>query len=155
MARVGRVTAKRQTRDQALISRIMASVQSRNTGPELSLRKALRTLGRPFWYQPTNIPGRPDFVFPKDRVVLFVDGDFWHGRQWKLRGLKSLAEQFSRSNNRAYWTQKISRNVERDAKTTRLLRRLGWCVIRVWETNVKSHPERCLRRIQRALSRTS
>ncbi|WP_197685501.1 very short patch repair endonuclease [Nitrospira japonica] len=102
----------------------MAAVRSKNTTPELTLKKALRTLQRKFRSHPSNIPGRPDFAFPNQRVAIFVDGDFWHGRQWKLRGLESLDRQFSRCLNKEYWIKKINRNVQRDKSNTRMLRRL-------------------------------
>src|SRR5205807_6919308 len=105
-------------RDAAVISRIMAAVHSQDTGPEIQLRRPLRILGRRLRSHPANVPGHPDFVFPRERVAVFVDGDFWHGRQWRLRGLSSLASQFSRSRNKSYWTRKITRNIERDKQTT-------------------------------------
>lgn len=101
------------------------------------------------------MPGCPDLVFSAERVVVFVDGDFWHGRQWRLRGHASLESQFARSRNRAYWVQKISRNVRRDRQTTRKLRTLGWRVIRVWESDLRSRPERCIKRVRLALERAS
>ena len=138
-------------RDSVLISKIMAAVHSKNTLPEIRLRKALRTLGRRLRSHPLNIPGHPDLVFTKERVAVFVDGDFWHGRQWRLRKLPSLEHQFSESKNRSYWIQKISRNVERDKRTTRELRRLGWTVIRVWESDLNKNMDKCVLRIQRTM----
>lgn len=140
-------------RKPAVISRIMAAVHSRGTGPEIQLRKALRVLGRRFRSHPSNVPGHPDFVFPRERVAVFVDGDFWHGHQWRLRGLSSLASQFSRSKNRNYWTRKITRNVERDKQTNRELRRLGWQVVRLWESDLKKNLEKCVSRVQRVVEK--
>lgn len=142
-------------RSAALTSRIMAAVQSKDTEPERRLGRALRSLKCRFRRYAKDVPGCPDFVFTRERVAVFVDGDFWHGRQWRLRGLRSLASQFSRSPNRAYWIQKITRNVARDRKTTRLLKRLGWRVVRLWESEVKAAPARCVKRVACALERAS
>src|SRR5262245_28691803 len=101
-------------RDPAVTSKIMAAVRSRDTQPEIWLRKNLRASGLKFRLYVADLPGCPDIVFPSARVAVFVDGDFWHGRQWRLRGLSSLSRQFTRSSNRAYWIRKITRNMERD-----------------------------------------
>lgn len=138
-------------RDADLVSRIMSAVRSKNTEPELVLRRYLTRMARRFQYQPTRILGHPDFAFPPERVVVFVDGDFWHGRQWKLRGHRSLRVQFSTVRNRDYWIRKITRNIKRDARITRQLRRRGWKVVRLWEHDLKANPRGCLRRILRAL----
>ncbi|TAJ07575.1 MAG: very short patch repair endonuclease [Nitrospirae bacterium] len=142
-------------RDPAVISKIMSSVRSQGTEPEMRLRKAVRSLGRRLRYHPTNVPGRPDLTFSQEKVAVFVDGDFWHGHQWRLRGLPSLAHQFDQSRNRAYWIKKINRNIERDRKITRQLRRLGWHVIRLWESDIKAKPDQCLRRIRRTIESVS
>ena len=142
-------------RDPAITSRIMASVRSANTQPEIQLQRAARSLGRRFRVCVKDMPGCPDVVFPRERVAVFVDGDFWHGRQWRLRGHHSLESQFARSHNRAYWVHKIRRNVQRDRQITRLLRKLGWRVVRLWESDLRSYPERGLRRLSRVLERES
>lgn len=138
-------------RDPAITSKIMAAVRAQNTEPELRLRKVLLACGLRFRVHEKSLPGRPDFAFAREHVAVFVDGDFWHGRQWRLRGLPSLSRQFMGSPNRAYWIRKITRNVERDAKATRALRRLGWSVVRIWESDLDKDPGRCARRVQRAL----
>lgn len=83
---------------------------------------------------------------------MFVDGDFWHGRQWRLRGLRSLQSQFRSTANRSYWVRKISGNIRRDARVTRQLRRMGWRVVRIWESELKFNIEGCIRRIARMLA---
>jgi DNA mismatch endonuclease, patch repair protein len=101
----------------------------------------------------SDLPGCPDFAFDRQRVLIFVDGDFWHGRQWKLRGLPNLASQFERCRNRKYWVEKIERNISRDRSNSRRLRRLGWAVLRVWESDLRKRPEVSLSRVVRALER--
>jgi DNA mismatch endonuclease (patch repair protein) len=150
-----RRVSKEIRRDPSAISKIMAAVRSQGTEPELLLRKALRTLGHRLHSHPPNVPGRPDFVFSKKKVAIFVDGDFWHGRQWRLRGLQSLDLQFSKSPNRDYWIKKITSNMRRDRRTSRRLRELGWRVLRLWERDIKLRPQYCLRRIHRAIERAN
>lgn len=140
-------------RDAALVSRIMASVRSKNTEPELRLRKCIRSLGRPFKVHPAKLPGQPDLIFPRERLAIFVDGDFWHGRQWRIRGLSSLEQQFKNSNNASYWINKISRNVRRDMRTRKSLRQLGWHVMRIWESDLQLHSDRCIEKISRMMAK--
>lgn len=141
-------------RDSVTISKIMASVRSKGTRPEIQLKKYLRLIGRRFRSHPANIPGRPDFIFPKERVAVFLDGDFWHGHQWRVRALPSLNRQFSASKNKAYWIEKIKRNVARDRRITRRLHRLGWHVVRLWESDLKKDFVKCLKRVQRKVEDT-
>jgi DNA mismatch endonuclease (patch repair protein) len=77
------------------------------------------------------LPGKPDIVFARARLVVFCDGDFWHGRRSRERLAK-----LSRGSNAPYWTAKIASNVARDRRNTRLLRAAGWTVIRLWETDI-------------------
>ena len=86
-------------------------------------------------------------VFPRSKIALFIDGDFWHGNQWRLRGLPSLEQQFTGCANREYWIRKITRNAERDRDNDAKLRALGWRVIRVWESEAKQDFEGCIQRI--------
>lgn len=126
-------------RDPKVVSHAMRRVRGTDTKPELTLRKALWRRGLRYRLR-SNLPGRPDLVFPGRRAVVFVDGDYWHGRQWTTRGFESLSAQMSRVNDAAYWIRKIGGNVERDLRVTRDLEALGWRVIRVWETDLNRKP---------------
>jgi DNA mismatch endonuclease, patch repair protein len=95
------------------------------------------------------LPGHPDIVFPGAKVAVFVDGDFWHGNQWRLRGLQRLEDQFRDSENSEYWIRKISRNVIRDRESTTTLEQSGWRVIRVWESDIKRDLSGCVDRVER------
>jgi DNA mismatch endonuclease, patch repair protein len=140
-------------RTKAEVSAVMQRIHSKGTTPELRLSTALRRLKLRFSLHRSDLPGCPDFVFERQRVVVFVDGDFWHGRQWKLRGLSSLASQFERCRNRKYWIAKIERNISRDTSTSRRLRCLGWRVLRIWESDLRQRPEISVKRVIRALER--
>ncbi len=107
-------------------SRIMASIKSENTVPEIRMRKLLKPLH--FTYQPKGIYGRPDFANREGRVVVFIDGCFWHG----------CGRHFSMpTTNAVFWKAKIARNKNRDRTVSRRLREEGWIVIRIWEHQLK------------------
>jgi DNA mismatch endonuclease (patch repair protein) len=124
-------------RDPEVTSRIMAAVRSRDTKPEIALRSALWRRGLRFRIH-GRLPGRPDIVFPSARVVVFVDGDFWHGNAWRVRGLPSFESQFEKLNNGASWRAKIEANMARDLRVTDELTADGWHVVRVFESRLQA-----------------
>lgn len=140
---MSKISVKSGKRD---ISSIMRKVRSTDTAPELALRQALTEIGL---HLSTNgedtLPGRPDIVLPEERVAIFIDGDFWHGGQWRKRKLASLEEQFSGTPHRDYWVNKIRRNVNRDFGATKKLLDEGWKVIRFWESQIGKDLESCVR----------
>jgi DNA mismatch endonuclease, patch repair protein len=126
-------------------SHIMALVRSRgNESTEVKLVSLLRRDGLAGWRRGLRLPGQPDFAFTKRRVAVFVDGCFWHGCPRCYRRPKS---------HRQYWDAKMSRNIRRDRTITRLLRRQGWRVVRIWEHELTCAPQRCVGRIQTALAK--
>src|ERR1017187_2904612 len=125
---------------------LMSRVRSkRNTTTELKLRSLLRAARLRGWRRDFPLLGNPDFVFSKSKLAVFVDGCFWHGHDCG-RNLKPRR-------NAALWRQKIDGNQRRDRRNARILRAIGWRVIRIWECNVAKHPQTYVRRIQRALGR--
>jgi|ERR1043166_941271 DNA mismatch endonuclease (patch repair protein) len=122
-------------------SYMMSRVRSKNTSPELILRRLAHRRGLRFRVHFSELPGCPDMVFAQARVVVFIDGDFWHGwrfPQWR----EKLSE---------YWDRKIAGNRKRDQRNFRRLRQRGWLVVRVWEHQIKTDPEICVRRIEQAI----
>jgi len=115
----------------------MRRVRSQDTAPELALRSALWRIGLRFRVNVSRLPGKPDIVFTRAKIAVFVDGDFWHGNQWRQRGFPSLEAQFSDAPNANYWIPKIRRNVERDSEVGQALALLGWRVIRIWESDLR------------------
>jgi len=110
-------------------SLVMAAVRSKgNKDTELKMVSILRAYGITGWRRHRPMPGKPDFIFPKQRLAVFVDGCFWHGCRRHCR---------MPHDNRRYWQAKISRNAARDRATTRLLRQAGWRVLRVCEHELK------------------
>jgi len=108
------------------------SSKKQNTRCELILRKALTVFGLRYRLDVTDLVGRPDIVFCAARVVVFCDGDYWHGRDLHRRLAKLAA-----GHNAPYWVAKITSNVERDRRVTAALESEGWLVLRYWETDIK------------------
>lgn len=128
------------TVDKATRSRIMRSIKSKDTGPELAMALALRCAGvRTFSRSNEGLPGRPDFVFRRAKLAVFVHGCFWH---LCPRHYKAPAP------DRVDWARKMDRNRRRDVRVRRQLRRMGWRTMVVWEHEV---PARAARRVKRRL----
>lgn len=121
--------------------------KARGTEAELALRRQLWSLGLRYRLHAKDLPGKPDIVFRRQRLAVFVDGDFWHGRDWEARRRKLAA-----GHNAQYWLDKIGYNRARDRRNTEQLEASGWRVIRLWETDVKRAPKRAAAVVQAALS---
>jgi DNA mismatch endonuclease (patch repair protein) len=132
----------------AAASRVGESNRSQNTGPERLLRSTLRVNGIRYRSHPKNLPGRPDVVLVPHRIVVFCDGDFWHGRDWPNRKRRLVVGW-----NAQYWVAKIERNRQRDRQVTYALRKMGWRVVRVWESDVRSKPDRVAKRVLAAIAK--
>jgi DNA mismatch endonuclease (patch repair protein) len=129
-----------------LRSRIMRSNKSHgNFSTELTLLRLFRSHGITGWRRKVPLIGRPDFVFKRQRVAIFIDGCYWHG--CKCRRLPKK--------NRLYWQQKFCANQQRDRRVTRYLRNSGWAVIRIREHELKKNPTRVTQRVSRSLSQQS
>jgi len=111
-------------------SQVMSRIRSRgNKETELKLASILRAHGIVGWRRHQPLPGCPDFIFRRERLVIFVDGCFWHGCPKHGRKPKS---------NQAYWLPKLKRNVARDRFYTRALRKSGWRVVRLWSHDLRN-----------------
>lgn len=121
--------------------KIMSAVKSKDTKPELALRKELWRRRLQYRKNYKKLPGKPDIVFPRVRLAVFCDGDFWHGHNWAIRGYGSLENELRRYSKP--WAEKITRNVQRDKQINRELQALGWRVLRIWESDIKADVKRC------------
>ncbi|MBI1225391.1 MAG: DNA mismatch endonuclease Vsr [Bacteroidetes bacterium] len=111
-------------------SEMMSRIRGVNTKPEVALRKALWHFGYRYRIHDKHLPGKPDLVFAKQKTVVFVDGDFWHGYDWRHKRDKIKS-------NPAFWIPKIERNMQRDREVNAELEALGWQVVRIWEHELK------------------
>lgn len=123
----------------------MSVIRSRgNFSTELRFITLLRGAKITGWRRSASLFGRPDFVFPNNRVVVFIDGEFWHGHP--TRGRTPVQ-------NSDYWRSKIARNRARDRLVTRTLRSQGWAVLRIWEHQLgRIHAKRTLKRLHAVLT---
>jgi DNA mismatch endonuclease (patch repair protein) len=112
----------------------MASIRSKNTRPEVALRRLIHAMGFRFRIHCSSLPGSPDIVFPSRRKLIFVHGCFWHRHRCKW-GRKLP------TGNPKYWIAKFKRNVSRDAADRRKLRRAGWQILIVWECQISDQQE--------------
>lgn len=122
--------------------RIMAAVGSKNTSPEIALRRALYAAGMRGWrchYK--RAPGTPDLAWPGRRIAIFVDGAFWHGHPSRHKPGRSGK----------YWDEKIERNVERDRRVDAELRSAGWVVLRLWDFEVRKQLDDAVGRVAETL----
>ncbi len=108
----------------------MQSVGSKDTAPELLVRRILHGKGYRYTLHSERLPGRPDLVFPARKIALFVHGCFWHAHSCKHGTIKSKS-------NVAFWSRKLAENRKRDARKRQELRTMGWLVVEVWECQLK------------------
>lgn len=128
---------------QAQRSFCMSRIRGSDTEPEIALRRSLFHQGLRYRLHP-RLPGRPDLVFVRERVAVFVDGCFWH---------RCPKHATAPATNAAFWASKLQGNVVRDTTVNRALRHDGWLVLRFWEHAVRRHPERTADRIRAAVLR--
>lgn len=122
-------------------SEVMSKIRSKNTKPELLLRKALFAKGYRYRIHNKQLPGKPDIIFAKYKLAIFVHGCFWHYhsdcREGRIPGTNSK-----------FWTEKLSKNIARDMKHQQALSEQGWIVVVVWECEIEKQLDIVLERIE-------
>jgi DNA mismatch endonuclease (patch repair protein) len=116
---------------------------------EIRLRKALWAEGLRYRLRKPDLPGRPDIIFPIQQVAVFVDGDFWHGRDWPRRRSKLAG-----GHNSEHWITKIESNSRHDRRIDADIAAKGWTVVRVWEGEVRRELNRTVQSIQEVLQQS-
>lgn len=110
---------------------LMARFRSKDTKPEIVVRRALHRAGRRFRLHRKDLPGRPDIVMPKDQIAIMVNGCFWHGHEGcSIARIPKTRQSF--------WIEKFAKNRERDARVKDELEGMGWKVVTLWECQVKT-----------------
>ena len=122
-------------------STIMRAIHSTNTKEEVRLAKALWHLGYRYRKNNRKVFGTPDLTFKKLRIALFVDSEFFHGKDWETKKNRFKS-------NPEFWHKKIERNMQRDKKVNNYLMEQGWTIIRLWSTEIKNNLEDCIAKIQ-------
>ncbi|MCR5202875.1 MAG: very short patch repair endonuclease [Lachnospiraceae bacterium] len=123
--------------------RNMSNIKSKDTKIELILRKALWAKGYRYRKNYKDLPGKPDIVLTKYNVVIFCDGEFFHGKDWD-----NLKAQLEKGKNSEFWINKISKNMQRDEEINKQLRYLGWTVIRLWGKDIEKNVDDCVKTIE-------
>jgi len=125
-------------------SRAMSRVKLRDGPLERKVQQELRRRGLHFRKHVKSLPGSPDIVFAREKVAIFIEGDFWHG--WRLPTWEHKLSLF--------WKEKLRANRKRDQRNFRRLRARGWRVIRIWQHQLLHDKERCIRRVVDVLTQS-
>ena len=133
------------------IRRNMAAIRSAENKTEAAVRRALHAMGLRYRKYVAGLVGRPDIVFPTERVAVFIDGDYWHGRLLREQGVEAVESYYRSREQRGYWVAKMQRNVSRDDFVSDALRAEGWRVLRYWESDAKRDPAAVAKRIARVV----
>lgn len=140
----------KKKRSELVTSKIMSAIRSTGTEPERLLASAMWKIGlRPVKHR--RITGTPDFLFPREKIAVFCDGDFWHGNNWRLRGLRSRKRELALY--KPFWREKIERNIKRDKRVSATLRNDGYLVLRYWESKIREEASIIARQIKIARDR--
>lgn len=118
----------------------MSNIKLKGGKAETTLAKTLWHKGYRYRKNDKRLPGSPDIAILKHRIAIFVDGEFWHGKDWTIR-----KERLNR--NREYWIEKIEENIARDKRNDYLLVQLGWTPIHFWEKDILKHLDLCVKEI--------
>src|SRR5262245_26457349 len=125
-------------------SRAMSQVKLKDGSLEIMIRSELHRRGYRFRKHVRSLPGSPDVVFPREKIAIFIEGDFWHGYE-----LSKWEHKLS-----DFWKEKIHTNIKRDQKNFRKLRKMGWRVVRIWQHQIKRDLQSCVLRIVKAIERS-
>lgn len=119
----------------------MQHIRSADTKPEIMLRKALWHRGLRYRKNYRKLPGAPDIALTRQKIAIFVDGDFWHARHHR----DNPGEQID--SHKDFWKKKLTRNVERDREVTDALTEQGWLVLRFWESDIRADLDACVQTV--------
>lgn len=124
----------------------MKNIKNKDTGIEVTLRKALWNKGYRYRKNDKRLPGKPDIVLTKYKIAIFCDSEFFHGKDWEV-----LKPQLERGKNADFWIEKISKNQQRDEEVNQQLQYLGWTVIRFWGKDITKHTDECVQVIEETI----
>ncbi|NTW33766.1 MAG: DNA mismatch endonuclease Vsr [Bacteroidetes bacterium] len=125
----------------------MQAVKSKGSKIESALAKGLWALGLRYRKNDKTVYGKPDLTFKKHKIAIFVDGEFWHGKDWQ-------SKKHDHKSNHDFWFAKIERNIERDREVNEKLLKDGWKVLRFWGKEIEKKLELCIKKIEKAINDT-
>lgn len=126
--------------------RNMKNIKNKDTGIEVTLRKALWSKGYRYRKNDKKLPGKPDIVLSKYKIAIFCDSEFFHGKDWEI-----LKPQLEKGKNAEFWIKKISGNQRRDEEVNKQLQYLGWTVIRFWGRDIMKRTDECIQVIEETI----
>ena len=124
----------------------MKNIKNKDTGIEMTLRKALWEKGYRYRKNDKRLPGKPDIVLTKYKIAIFCDSEFFHGKDWE-----ALKLQLERGKNADFWIKRISKNQQRDEEVDKQLQYLGWTVIRFWGKDITKHIDECVQVVEETI----
>lgn len=124
----------------------MKHIHSKDTSIELKLRKALWRNGIRYRKNVNELPGKPDIVITKYKIVIFCDSEFFHGKDWEV-----LRPRLEKGDNAEYWIKKLKRNIERDDFVNKRLLFEGWTIIRFWGKDITKNTDQCVKVIKETI----
>lgn len=124
----------------------MQAVKATGSKIETAIAKALFARGHRYRKNDKAVFGKPDLTFKKLKIAIFVDSEFWHGKDWEIR-------RFDHKSNRAFWISKIERNMERDKEVNLQLLKEGWKVLRFWGSDIQNNLQNCITKIENEIKR--
>ena len=125
---------------------VMSRIRGTNTKIDLRMNEMLDNTRYKYEMYPKMF-GNPDFILSRKRIVIFCDGDFWHGKEWERRKAK-----LKNGTNPKYWVQKIGTNMARDQRRNAELESMGWTVLRYWESDIMAEPASLAREVARVIA---
>jgi DNA mismatch endonuclease (patch repair protein) len=125
-------------------SKLMSKIKGKGTKPELILSKALWHLGHRYRKNNKTVFGKPDLTFKEHRIAIFIDSEFFHGKDWETRKKPQT--------NAEFWEKKILRNMERDKEVNEFLQQSGWLVFRFWSVEIHKNLPEVISTIEAALA---
>jgi DNA mismatch endonuclease Vsr len=124
----------------------MQAIKSKGSKIEITLAKALWAKGHRYRKNDKSVYGKPDLTLKRYNLAIFVDSDFWHGKNWDFH-------KNDHKTNKAFWHKKIERNIERDKLVNMTLKKDGWTVLRFWGKDIENRLDLCLTKIQKAINK--
>lgn len=123
----------------------MQAVKATGSKIETALAKALFARGHRYRKNDKTVYGKPDLTFKKLKIAVFVDSEFWHGKDWKTR-------KHDHKSNQAFWLAKIERNIERDKEVNLQLLKERWIILRFWGSDIQKNLQTCIRKIEQKIN---
>lgn len=124
----------------------MQAIKSKGSKIEIILSKALWARGHRYRKNDKRIYGKPDLTLKRHNLVIFVDSEFWHGKDWQKH-------KHDHKTNKAFWHNKIERNIARDKDVNKTLKEQGWTILRFWGKEVENKLDLCLSKIEKAIKK--